>query len=477
MDDVWELQAFDLYNNNQHETYTEIEREQAFRNEWKAAENNRILRGGYKVNEVALTEKQQTQSSKFTLMVANTFKDLSVQKFELMPYHQALAKHLWIKINETLIELEAKRIKNSQKQNMQPIIWENINPNKLAIDAMRRIDLGLDALIPNHIHPIPYWNSALKQYDLDLMIGYAGKNYYRQMFAIDKPLNIVYELVYSTDEFMPIKTPVGESYEFKIKNPFKRGNIIGGFGYIMYDDSRKNKLVIVTDDDFKRSESSSKSNTFWRDFPTNMKWKTVVNRTTDKLAIDPRKVTQSFVEVEKEESIDIMEGESKVLYNNEASTVVHDDINPITSGTTVVKDTDKLLITPTNAKASDASNFSEKQQEKKDTVSEGSNEENDPYPNLSIRYGELDFFCFQHSDPWLKNEAGEKYHQIDGGICKYSDLIKFVTEDICKKAKITNKQLAERVKKDYDGKIWSQLQDKEKKDLLEKILMEMKKNG
>jgi len=57
------------------------------------------------------------------------------------------------------------------------------------------------------------------------------------------------EVVYSKDKFTPLKKSKGnpiESYEFEIVEPFDRGEIIGGFGYIEYDEPSKNTLVLMS---------------------------------------------------------------------------------------------------------------------------------------------------------------------------------------------------------------------------------------
>ena len=75
---------------------------------------------------------------------------------------------MFIAIDTQIKNLEVKRL-DSGKDTM-PIVWSNINMNKLAIDAVHRVELGIDALIPNHMHPIPYFNKRLKLYDLDLQL-------------------------------------------------------------------------------------------------------------------------------------------------------------------------------------------------------------------------------------------------------------------------------------------------------------------
>jgi len=244
----------------------------------------------------AVGKREPTPGEKFTSLVVREFGSTISDSLEMTPYQRHLAQHLFIKIDATLKDLEAKR--SSERQ---PIVWNNINLNKLAIDAVHRIDLGLDALIANHIHPIPYWNSKEGKYDLDLRIGYAGKDLYRRRMAVNEPQDIIYELVYSADGFIPIKRTLKnsvESYEFEVTKPFDRGDIVGGFGYIVYADSHKNQLVIVTEKDFQKSQAMAKTQDFWTRNPVEMRYKTLVLRVTEKLQVDPRKVNESYLAVE-----------------------------------------------------------------------------------------------------------------------------------------------------------------------------------
>lgn len=246
----------------------------------------------------------QTVSTRFVAEVEKQFSAEAGALAAFTDYEKTLAQHLFLKVDSSLKDFDARRLAQG-KTNQAPYTWENVNMRKLALDAVHRVKLGLDALIPNHIHTVPYFNGKEKKYDIDLREGYVGKDYYRRAAAIDKPVNIIYELVYSNDTFKPIKKSLNndiESYEFEITNPFDRGKIVGGFGYIMYEDPRKNMLVIVTEDDFKKSEKAAKGDTFWKNHPTEMRYKTLVHRTTDKLNIDPKKVNAaSYAYVEQQE--------------------------------------------------------------------------------------------------------------------------------------------------------------------------------
>src|SRR5690625_2245311 len=147
------------------------------------------------------TSKQSTQSERFLVEVENQFTAQAGAPMAFTEYEKTLAQHLFLKVDNVLKDLEGKR----KNKNQAPIVWKNVNMRKLALDAVHRVKLGLDALIPNHIHPIPYFNSSEGKYDLDLRVGYVGKSYYRMQAAVDRPVDITYELVYSNDKFKPIK--------------------------------------------------------------------------------------------------------------------------------------------------------------------------------------------------------------------------------------------------------------------------------
>ena len=253
--------------------------------------------------QTSIARQGPTAGEKFTNLVIREFGSTISDSVEMSPYQRHLARHLFVKIDATLRELENKRLASGQP-GRQPIIWANINMQKLALDAVHRVDLGLDALIENHIHPIPYWNSREGKYSLDLRIGYLGKDFYRRKMATEVPKAIIYELVYDTDDFKPIKRTLQnkvESYEFEIVEPFARGEIRGGFGYIMFEDSSKNQLVIVTEKDFQKSKSLAKTQDFWTKNPTEMRYKTLVLRVTAKLQVDPTKVNESYLAVEADD--------------------------------------------------------------------------------------------------------------------------------------------------------------------------------
>ena len=259
-------------------------------------------------------------SERFTNQIMSQFQAEAGSPVQFTAYERALAQHLFLKVDSCLKEFEKKR-RESGKESQAPFIWQNVNMRKLALDAVHRIQLGLDALIPAHIYPIPYFNGKEKLYDIDLRVGYRGELYYRTESAVEKPQDVRLELVYSSDEFSPMMKSHDnnvEDYAFKIVNPFNRGNIIGGFAYISYKDPQKNKLVLVSEADFKKSCQAAKSQDFWSKYPAEMRYKTLVHRAMSHLPIDPKKVNApAFAAVES----DSVEAEIDRNANGEAIVV------------------------------------------------------------------------------------------------------------------------------------------------------------
>ena len=247
-------------------------------------------------------ENKLVVSQRFVKQVETQITAEMGSKLEFSDHQKKLAQHLFLKVDATLKELEAKRVKTGQKKS--PLIWENVNMNKMALDAVDRVSLGLDALIKNHIHPVPYWNSKQEKYDMELTIGFKGLDYYKRKCAVDEPIDIKYELVHETDTFKAIKSSAVndvEYYELEINNPFDRGPVIGGFGYIMYENEKKNKLVLLTKKDFEKAKKKAQTTAIWNEWPEKMMHKTLVRRTTAHLDLDPEKTnSDSYARLEGE---------------------------------------------------------------------------------------------------------------------------------------------------------------------------------
>jgi len=245
-----------------------------------------------------------TYSERFTQMVVREYSSSISSTVKLNEFQRKLAQHLFVKVDMALKDFDVKRLSKPNANQKPSFSWNNVNLEKLAVDTVHRIELSLDALIPNHVHPVPYLNGRTKKYDLDLRIGYAGKDYYHRQMSLYPIEDIIYELVYETDEFTVIKKTLNEgveSYNFEIPEPFARGEIVGGFGYIMYENKSLNKLIILTLADFEKSQKSAMSNDFWNKHPEAMRYKTIVHRTVSRIVLDPQKINESFATVENDE--------------------------------------------------------------------------------------------------------------------------------------------------------------------------------
>lgn len=250
-----------------------------------------------------IEKRELSVSERFTQMIFKEFSALSGNGFSFTQEQKTLAQHLFVIIDSELQKAETDRQEKGKKDKL-PVIWANVNMQKLAKDAVHRINLGLDAFIENHIHIVPYFINNDKKYHITLSIGYIGMEYYRCNMAIKQPKDIRYELVYENDIFKPIKKDINheiESYQFEIPKPFDRGEIVGGFGYISYEDPTENKLIELTKKDFKKAEDCAPSKKFWTTWPERQCYKTIVRRTTAKIPPDPKKINQSYLFVEKDD--------------------------------------------------------------------------------------------------------------------------------------------------------------------------------
>lgn len=262
-----------------------------------------------------LVTKDASPSLRFSQMVERQYLS-EVGGLDMTDHERQLLQHLFIKCDSAFIEANSK-LGNDQL----PIIWNNINLTKLAIDAVHRIRLGLDALIPGHVYPIAYYNKDTKRYDVDLRIGYKGEAYYIRRASLRPIKDIRVELVFSTDEFIVYKKGLSskvEGYDFNVKQPFDRGDLVGGFAYLEYEDESENVLLVLSKNAFEKYRSIAKSNTFWNQWYEEMCYKTLVHHIAGKVTIDPTKIsTQAMaavqVDVERPEPVALPQQNAIVL--------------------------------------------------------------------------------------------------------------------------------------------------------------------
>lgn len=217
-------------------------------------------------------EVKPNAAERFTSKVMKEFGS-TVGEIQVTDYQRQLVQGYFIAIDRALKSAEEERLRKNEKNkdhekydNNLPVTWGNVNLNDLALDVVHYARMGLDMMQENHLFPIPYKNNKTGKYDMTLMPGYNGIQYIAEKYAVEPPLAVTVELVYSTDTFRPIKKSAEnrvENYEFAINNAFDRGEIIGGFGYIEFADPVKNKLVIMTKKDIEKRKPKYASANFW----------------------------------------------------------------------------------------------------------------------------------------------------------------------------------------------------------------------
>ena len=212
-----------------------------------------------------------TPSQRFTSLVISEFGTATASPVQLNDKQRRLVQGYFVIIDRMLADAETKRLaKNANNSNHQydnniPYDWQHVNMADLALDAVHAARMGLDMQEEAHLYPIPYANKKKGCYDIAFVTGYAGKQYKATKYALTPPKAVTIEVVYNTDIFKPYKkgrdNPY-DTYEFEIVNPFARGEIVGGFGYIEYENPEKNELVIMNLEAIKKRAQKGSAE-FW----------------------------------------------------------------------------------------------------------------------------------------------------------------------------------------------------------------------
>lgn len=223
---------------------------------------------------------EETMSERFTKMVIHEFGGQFSGEIRVTDYQRHLIQGYFICIDRTIKKAEKDRLKKNQYNkdhkydNKLEYIWNNVNLHDLVLDIIHTAKMGLDMMQDNHLYAIPYKNNKLNKYDIELMKGYNGIQYVAEKYAVEKPIAVTIDLVFSTDDFSPLKKNKDnfiENYDFKINKPFARGEILGGFGYIEYANPKKNKLIVMTLKDILKRKPEYAAAQFWGG--TVKKWK------------------------------------------------------------------------------------------------------------------------------------------------------------------------------------------------------------
>ena len=269
--------------------------------------------------------KKQTTSEIFMEKVISEFTT-GDSPIALTQFQKRLAKNYFIVLDTVLRKAEMARLRKSKKyQDPVPVTWENINNmEELARNVVAVARVGLDPVQKNHISMIPYKNNSTKLYDIAFIEGYRGLELKAMKYGLDVPDAVIVHLVYSNDIFNPIfidKDHTFDSYEFKVTNPFDRGDIIGGFYYHFYANNfNKNKLVIMNIKEIEKRKPRYASPEFWggekpiwenqkkigtekiEGWYKEMCWKTVYKAAYNDLTIDSQKIDNDYLRIKEIEN-------------------------------------------------------------------------------------------------------------------------------------------------------------------------------
>lgn len=225
-------------------------------------------------------------------------------------------------------------IRNAKLRDGYPkVTWNNVDLKRYAEDLKHYAQQGLDMRQKNTLFPIPFYDPDNKQYIINLMEGYNGIRYMAKKHAIDPPISDTIEIVYSKDRFEPMKksfdNPV-ENYVFEVTDPFDRGEIIGGFVYLGFENPANNKLIIMSIKEILKRRPYHGNVNFWGNdqkegWRKEMVFKTLIREGFSEkyLPIDPDKVSDGYYQM-METNMEFTEAESVAISEDEANQVLID---------------------------------------------------------------------------------------------------------------------------------------------------------
>ena len=278
-----------------------------------------------------IAKKEKTNSERFTEMVEREFIG-TAGTLSLTSFQKRLVQNYFINIDQMLKSAEERRLKKDEKyRDDTPLVWASVNMELLAVNVVACARIGFDPALSNHINMVPYKNNTLKKYDVVFIEGYRGKELKARKYGFDIPNDVIIELVYKTDTFIPLKKDKDnriETYEFKVNNSFERGEIVGGFYYFSYFDvPEKNKLMFYSKSQIEKRKPEKASTEFWggekdvykwddkakknvksgtetiEGWYDEMMWKTLCRIAYGNITIDSQKIDDDFIKLSLNEKL------------------------------------------------------------------------------------------------------------------------------------------------------------------------------
>lgn len=278
-------------------------------------------------NKDVVTVNSVTVAQRFVNKMLSTLEG-SMSDITLTENMKRKMRGYYIAMDSVLTAAEAKRVKDG-KGDQLPCVWKNVMlDNELAQQLYIFAQMGYDMSFSNMLFPIPRMNGKTKKYQFTFQEGFQGRIYKAMKYGLGQILNITVELIYSKDKFTVHKkdmTHPCDTFEFEMQ-PFDRGDIVGGFGYVEYADNRLNKLVILSKKDIDKRKAAAQSGVFWSKWYEEMALKTVAIKTCKTIDLDPDKLDAVYTK-----SLDILDKSDEV----EMRTVVAENANGPAIDTTI----------------------------------------------------------------------------------------------------------------------------------------------
>ena len=214
----------------------------------------------------------------------------------------------------------------------------DVDTTQLKRDLIHYARLGYDCNVNDMLSFMPRKDNKTGLVKMLPIEGKAGLIYKADKFCDEenKPIDYKVELVYSTDEFTMLKSDFeneGDSYTFKITNPFNRGDVVGGFGYLVYKDKSKNKLLTMSIDEIMRYKPDKASDKFWGKWKEKMCIKTITKQLFKSVKYNPDKMSMYSESLNVIENSDMdmlaMDVQDEIVENANNGDIIDIDIEDI----------------------------------------------------------------------------------------------------------------------------------------------------
>jgi recombination protein RecT len=273
-----------------------------------------------KTEEIEKTE--MSISERFSALVMQEFSGKVGNRVKLSDFQKRLIQNYFISTDSALKTAEERRLKKKEQyRDSLPVIWSNINLEFLAINIVACAKIGYDPALPNHINMVPFKNNKTMKYDIAFIEGYRGRELKAKKYGFEIPDQVIVELKYTNDSFIPIKkdkdNPI-ETYIFRVsENPFDRGEIEGGFWYHCFRNMpEKNRLMFYSLHEIEKHKPEYAAVEFWggeratyddtgkksgkekiEGWFAEMCWKTIYRMAYGAITIDSQKIDENLMRI------------------------------------------------------------------------------------------------------------------------------------------------------------------------------------